>query len=251
MENNSQEKKQKFLLQTFAVVATLITPYAYLLGISYNQGYLEAFGVSADFTSKGVADVYVDAYVAFGAILNDVVLFFLNLTWKNYLGIFLILVTIFLVSLNFDSTLKEVRSKLKKIKCPKLKYLWSKLHPEKNSTTKAIIYSAVLSYLGSLLISLLLVVLIFWWGLPLWAINKGKVSAEAKINTYLESEKKCGFSEKTSWNSCVKIIDKDNKEVLYEGILVAKNGNEVAVFNEKGSTILKLDNQALIVKARK
>ena len=48
----------------------------------------------------------------------------------------------------------------------------------------------------------------------------------------------------------MKIINKDNK-TRYEGILVAKNGNEIAIFNKNGSTILKLDNQDLIVKARK
>ena len=56
-----------------AVVVAALTPYIYLLGLAYYQGYMSAFGVSADAFPKSTADIYVEAYSAIGLMMIDLI----------------------------------------------------------------------------------------------------------------------------------------------------------------------------------
>ena len=80
-------KKYLSLLSIGAVVA-IITPVAYLIGISYYEGYLSAFGVDSNIFNPSIQKIYVYSYYVAGRILLKIYSYFssgLNIfTFPNY-----------------------------------------------------------------------------------------------------------------------------------------------------------------------
>ena len=98
-----------------------------------------------------------------------------------------------------------------------------------------------------LLIYLTIFVSIFWWGFPFWADKKGEEAARNQIKAYLE--KGCVIDKKSGWNNCLLLLD-ENDNVLHEGLFIAKNDYELAMFKKEGAFLIKLKESYLIKKNR-
>ena len=238
-EDKNTISSTKLFLQCAAILFAVLTPYAYLLGVTYYQGYMSAFGVSSDTFPKTTSDVYVDAYAAIGLMIIDVFKLF---EFPEFYGLLLLLVALIASFWELGAHQKRCKS-LEKVRDVSLKIL-NCVDFKNNTFFKTITYVSVVNYL---LLILLIVVLCFWWGLPYWAEKKGESMANDQIQKYVKSG--CFFDKKTRWNNCIYVKNKNNKTIQV-GLLVAQNENDLAIFKKDGSYIFKLDDTVLIRKER-
>mgnify|MGYP007011825253 CR=1 FL=1 len=68
-QTKPEESKSTRISLVVAAVAAVLTPGAYLLGLSYYQGYLSAFGVESEGFPISTPDVYVFSYQTVGYFL--------------------------------------------------------------------------------------------------------------------------------------------------------------------------------------
>ena len=88
--------------------------------------------------------------------------------------------------------------------------------------------------------------LALWLGVKT-AINAGENAAIGHINKYIKNG--CQIDSKTKWSNCVKLKN-SNGLTLQEGLFVAKNPNEIALFRKEGSYVFRLNDDNVIVKLR-
>jgi uncharacterized membrane protein len=241
---------RKLFTRTNVVIAVFgILPAAgYLIGISFYQGRLAAYGVSSDAFPLALQDIYVEAFWAVGlwlAILaKEITAVFQVLS--NPPGLYklaaaaVIVMLIVYVLIKHQSGLKSfLRNNLQPIK-KMIDYLDS----EKNAFTKAAGLIGGVSYLLVVGLWLVLVLFLCWVGLPVAAYYKGRDNANITISTYLE--KGCFVKEDEKWTNCKRLVASDGKQ-LYEGILVAHTNGYIAFFNTTGSYVSKFPENAAIV----
>lgn len=107
-EKKTAEKALISKLQALLTLFAILAPIFYLVGLSYNQSVLTAYGVSADAFPINIQDTYVAAYMALSLLLidlsnliKDAALFIFSppqLSWV--VGIFCLIVASFLSYLN-------------------------------------------------------------------------------------------------------------------------------------------------------
>ena len=68
-QTRPEKSKSARLSLLVAAIATVLTPGAYLLGLSYYQGYLAAFGIGHEVFPISAPDVYVFSYQTVGYFL--------------------------------------------------------------------------------------------------------------------------------------------------------------------------------------
>jgi hypothetical protein len=242
---NEAEHRIKKILQYTAVFIGFLTPYAYLIGLCYYQGNLRAFGVSADNFPLSTADVYVNAYIAMGLILLDIFKYLeqiLKNPWTYALLFGLVIFVFLLIKFSKRSRESNRDSKLS-VLCRKV---WVFFHHKNNDLAKSFSFVMIPAYLLSLAIYIFSIIVIFWWGLPLWADNQGKNVGKQEIQRYLQNG--CTVDKKTNWNKCV-VVEDESGNLLYEGLWIAKKDNELAIFRNDGSYLIKLHDKWVIRKA--
>lgn len=220
----------------------------YLVGISYYQGRLSAYGVSSDTFPLALQDIYVEAFWAVGlwllTIVTGIVAILKKLTTLPglYWSVITILTVTYIayISIKYKSHVRPfLREKLKPVK-KVIDYLdW-----EKNAFSKAIGITSIFSYS---LISILWVVMLIpvcWVGLPFAAYYKGRDDATTAINSYLE--KGCYIRDGEKWSNCKSLQTGDGKQI-FEGILVAHTNGYVAFFNKTGSLVARFPDDGVIV----
>jgi hypothetical protein len=210
----------------------IVTPIAYLSGLSFYQGGLYTFGVEADIFPLSTQYIYVKFYYALIFILLrclSTVVNFLNETkWCLCIIITLAIIT---VKTERWYSKQDANYCLKRIKEGILSF-FAKYY-DHESMRPCLIVSATVSFF-SFLICLLLGVTLFLW-LPFYAAySAGQRNAEETIKKYRDHG--CEANQETGLNRCTLVKDKDGK-VLYEGILVAINDKEIAMFDKNGSHI--------------
>lgn len=232
----------------FIAIFGILPAAGYLVGISFYQGRLSAYGVSSDTFPLAIQDIYVEAFWAVGlwlfTILTGIIAILEKLTTPPGLywsAVTLLSVTyIAYVLIKYKSHIKLfLREKLQPIK-KVIDYLdW-----EKNAFSKAVGVTSIFSYS---LISVLWVVMLIplcWVGLPLAAYYKGRDNATTAINSYLE--KGCYVKGGERWSNCKSLKTRDGKQI-FEGILVAHTNGYVAFFNKTGSSVAKFPDDGVIV----
>ncbi|MBV5295092.1 MAG: hypothetical protein JZU58_22370 [Curvibacter lanceolatus] len=237
----STEKKKGFMPFFVAAIAGILAPGAYLLGYSYYEGYMNAFGVETDGFPVSAPNVYVLSYQTVGYFLlsiGEVVVKALDgllvapiIYWAfgalglSVGGIFWLLKAI----------RKEPHPLVQRF-FEQVKRIISWLHWENNDFTKSIGIVGVASYSLVLLASVLISIALFWWLLPLSAYAKGKEVAANRIELF--REKGCHPDPKSKWDNCFFIVDETGRQV-HEGLLIAMNDSFVAILKKDGSYLLK------------
>jgi hypothetical protein len=243
---------KKLLSRTNVIIAIFgILPAAgYVIGISYYQGRLSAYGVSSDTFPLALQDIYVEAFWAVGlwlltfaaeiaGIINKV--FTLQgLCWA--LGSLLVVTLVFYLPIKHKSRIGQLmREKLQPIK-----KLINYLDSEKNAFTKAAAITGGFSYSALTVLMVVMLIALCWVGIPLMAYQKGRDDSNKTINYYLE--KGCYIKKSERWSNCKRLITSDGKQI-YEGILVAHTNGYVAFFDNTGSYVAKFPENAVIVSA--
>jgi hypothetical protein len=108
------------------------------------------------------------------------------------------------------------------------------LHWKNNDFTKSVGIVGVASYSIILIATSAMAIALFWWLLPLGAYSKGHDVAHERIKLYLE--KGCYTDAKTKWDTCFLVLD-EKGNVLHEGLLIAVNDKEIAIFKKNGSYV--------------
>lgn len=231
-----------------AAVAAVLTPGAYLLGLSYYQGYLSAFGVEPDAFQISSSDVYVYSYQTVGYFLLALAELSINAINKVFsppivywAGAILVIFAGVIYLL-----LKIVRSGLHpriKNTLEKIYYSVSRLHWRNSDFTKSVGIVGVASYSVVLVALLAAAIALFWWMFPLAAYSKGRSVAQERIRLFMVSG--CHADSKTKWDTCSEALD-GKGAVLHEGLLIAINDKEFAFFKKDGNYVVPRKEEIIL-----
>ncbi|HUW51773.1 MAG TPA: hypothetical protein VMV75_12235 [Sulfuricella sp.] len=236
-----QSKRKKRVTAPFVVaaIAAILTPGAYLLGLSYYQGYMSAFGVETDGFPISAPDVYVFSYQTVGYFLLSIGGAAANLLGEIFRPpmVYWLIFTLCLCIGGVYWFLKARKMAPHPLLCKlfeKVKWIVSKLHWKNNDLTRSVGFVVIPSYGLLSILSVSITVALFWWLLPLSAYSKGKAVATERIKLF--HDKGCYADEKSKWNNCFLVLDEKGNE-LHEGLLIAMNDKVIAIFKKDGSYI--------------
>jgi|SRR5690554_3705382 len=209
-------------------ITTLSVPVLYLIGYGYYQGYLSAFGVSADFFPQSVQDYLISAFFAFShAIIKT-----LNIATEKY-WVFLIVAAFMagigalMVWISGEARQVGIRRKKEQLQAHPLSLYF--LVPLGLGA-----FSIVMPYV--LIATLSLVVAV-----PFIAYWVGHDEGKAAIEFFQE----CKLDEKPKRQNCVYLYQ--GGELLVKGLLIARSTDHVAVFENSQAIILPSDSFRRIV----
>jgi hypothetical protein len=234
-----EKKKSKNTTYIVAALAAILTPSAYLLGLNFYQGYMNAFGVEPDGFPISAPDVYVFSYHTVGYFLlsiGEVAAATLDKLTKSpgiYWTAGIICIFIGVVYLRLKVIKNEYPIFLQKL-INIFNFVAQILHSLNNDLVKSVGFAGVAIYVLLVGTIAILFITIFWWVFPLSAYTKGKNVATERINLFLE--KGCYVDEKTRWNNCYLVLDGKGK-VIHEGLLISINDKEIAIFKKDGSYV--------------
>jgi len=242
MVNRLQIKITK-ALQLLLITLGLITPYAYLIGLFYYQAYMNAYGVSIDNFPLSIADTYVHAYIAVGGVINDAIQWLIGVTKNICLYTSIIIIVLFVYSL-----VKLVKNKdqplLQKIQS-RIDSTINRFHYKNSDLSKSIYVVGIPIYYLGIGIYIFCAIFVFWWGILIVAINQGKEINAPRIAEF--KMQGCIFDKQTHWNNCVLVINEAGK-VIHQGLLVAQNKEQIAIFKKDGSYLIKLKDDHVVRK---
>ncbi len=247
--SNSSEKKIKRINLLLAYLAVL-TPAGYLVGLSFYQGRLAAFGVSADAFPLAIQDTYVSAYYAIGYFLlavSSVFTDFLNtiFSWPKVIYTLGVISSFIGLCYWMIKRKKSPDSKIKQWLRIRTKELISYLHWENNDFTKAVGIAGLASYGVLSILYVLAFLAIFWFMVPAIAYYRGLDNGEDIRSKYLESG--CHIADDAYWGNCHKLNDKDGTLIL-KGILVVHTKEHVAFFHDGGSIVMGIPQGSSITR---
>lgn len=236
---NSEEKigkgksldinKNKPSLQIILTIVGLgLTMVSYVIGKAFYDAYMQSFGLSSDFFPISTQDIYFYSYIAALHIFSSIIAIF----HQNIVSIILsaILVIGIIVYL-------ALRPKNKKSFLSKFPFLEKIFSSEKiQFFTQVLTTTLVGVYLITVFIYVITVILMFALYLYMGPHTLGQQLATKKIKEYQEYG--CYIPKDSNANTCIQILDKDNKEVV-KGVLIAYDNDKIAFLNEKGSQVIK------------
>jgi len=222
-----KEEKNSFLKFSSILLAFtgLFVPAFYLLGLRFYQGILSAYGVNINSFPLEPIGVYEYGYYAIVYAFNDYFGFFGKVISSEILLAFIIILIPLLYSVF------KYKGKLEFLRQHRLKR-------EIEDTIKWII---ILIYFPLTILSVFVIIGLFWIYIPNWAHTKGQEIQAKSIREYHVFG--CEHT-KNDWSICTQVLDKNNTQV-YEGLLIGMKGDRVAFYRENGSEVftLKLDQR--------
>lgn len=229
MDDKTQRIKNTLTI-TVSIV-TIFTPFLYLLGMGYSQGWLESLGVKSSFFPQTIEDNLVNAYYLFSRLLLN------SFTWVTYIVYgFILMVIIRLIASNSCFNNYQI---LNNNISTRLSYFLKIIEERARDRFKG--KEKILSWYGKFNSSLFyLIILLFT---PAFAFLYGHKIGNEKIGSYLEH----GCINNDKWSSCVKIINTISENILIEGMLVSYSDDYVAILTNDGSQIIKLTDKHKIV----
>ncbi|MES2579244.1 MAG: hypothetical protein V4552_01760 [Pseudomonadota bacterium] len=230
-------------LQLLLITLGLITPFAYLMGLFYYQAYINSYGVSIDNFPLSIPDTYVYAYIAVGGVINDAIQWLIGLMKNEWLYLGFITFVLFVYGLvklvkNKDqSLLQKLHSRVKST--------INRFHYKNSDLSKSIYVVGVPTYYLAIAIYIFCVIFVFWWGILIVAKDQGEKISKSRIAEF--KTQGCIFDKKTHWNNCVLVLD-ESGEVIHQGLLVAQNKEQIAIFKKDGSYLIKLKDDHIVRK---
>ena len=225
-------KRKGVSASTLVAALGVLTPAAYLIGLSFYQGTLSAYGLDYESFPISGPDVYVTAYYAFGHFLLAMGVFLAGpfksvfqppgIYWT--VGIF----AAFLFFLCWMLRKRESKAWFNKLKSwPFVTYLATYLYWKNNACTRAIVLAIVSSYLFVLMLTLVPILAVMWWLFPLAAFHKAQQIENEKIINFQKHG--CYVREKQPWSNCFSLYDAEGKEVA-TGLLIVVGEKRAAFF---------------------
>jgi len=231
-------------LRFVAIITTLVgifTPGAYLIGLTYYQGYLSAFGMSSELFPLSAQAAYVHFYTAsalyvidfFGLVVNQTWIFgwfiLAAISWIIFFLILGVVLGLTIACLEQTSLYKKVSTKLD---LPTL----DEGHVRKMGSGAFTVFSYTY---------ILFVVMLLWVLIPYLAHQKGIEVAGRERDHYLHVG--CDAQEKSSvFGYCRILLSPDNKE-FFQGYLVIQNEKYLGFFLEKGTYIMPRPNGSILI----
>lgn len=244
------EPKSGRIYIVIASIFTIITPSAYLLGLSYYQGYISAFGVESDGFPISAPDIYVFSYqtvgyflLALGELSVNAINKIFSTTFIYWVGAILIVI-VGLIYLLLRLARSDPHPRIQRA-LSKVKSVVSRFHWKNNDFTKSVGIVGVASYSIVLLITSVAAIALFWWLLPLSAYSKGHSVAQEQIKIFME--KGCHEDAKTKWDTCFVVLD-NKGAVIAEGLLIAINDKEMAFFKKDGSYVFPHKDDEVLMR---
>lgn len=247
-EKSEQSSRIMKVLGSVAALLGFLAPAAYLFGLSYHQGRLEAFGIEPDSFPLAAPDIYVLSYQTAGKFLLAIGVAAISLV-KELLSP--PLSYWILPGIIGCAGCLSVGVKLGKLPVSSLSPQWTItikrwllwLHWKTNVFTAFFLVVSIVAYGAFSVIYLVGAISFFWWAPSFGPYYKGREEAKERISVYLASG--CQADSKTRWDSCITIQDEKGK-VIHEGLLIAINDKEVALFKKEGSYIFKRQDVPVI-----
>lgn len=248
MAEENTKKINTIWVKQFIALLALLAPVAYLIGLSFHQGTLSAYGIESDSFPLSVQDMYVEAFFAISYLLLTITKFVITLvklvTTLPGLGWFIAIALTIAAILYVILKRPKIRKLRYSIEFPLIKRLINYLHWENNDFTKALSITGFISYSLFVLLYGLVALSVLWFAFPLAAYYQGRDVATQKIDLYLKEG--CHLKKGERWGNCKALKTADNK-IVYEGILVAHANGYVAFFTKAGSFVTKFPDDGVIV----
>lgn len=229
-------------IRAFVLLLLVIgTPYSYLLGLSYYQGTLHAYGLSYESFPATAPDIYVTAYYAFGnfllAVVSEVGAKANSLSFVEIMLFAIALVTAAMLAIRVNKNKQKFASRL----LESLTLVVPASHKEFFLSIKSVLTKAVFGlFVIFAFFSLIMIVTLAWWAFPYWIFTNASGIQKQKIQDYLHNG--CYIEEKTNWANCYILFDKDEKEIA-SGMLVGLSEKRISFFDSRGVTLLALPKQ--------
>jgi len=247
----AEDKKVNIVgkINLFIALLGVFAPAGYLVGLSYYQGTLEAYGINYDAFPLNTQDIYVNAYFAIGysflaitSYITDLFKYLFtppNLYWVAAIFISTVLFIYFIIK----------RKKFLKIYfLDKWKYKIRKifvyLHWENNDFTKAFGFTSIVSYVFLIILYMLMILSVFWFAIPLVSYYKGLNVAEQQRDQFIE--KGCYTEKDKRWSNC-KSLKKSDGDLVYKGILVTQSKDRMAFFTKDGTYVVNVPKGGVII----
>jgi len=247
-----KNKRASLTIGTIAAFIAIITPAAYLLGFSFRNGYISAFGVTDEAFPISTSDIYVFSYHAVGHILlaiGELASSFLTTLFKTQVICWTLVAVAFLtycIYMLLRFTRSGSHPRIQWI-LSKVKVIVSRLHWKNNDFTKALGIVGLTSYGVIALATTAVSIALFWWIISMSARSKGTDLAQERIKIYLDNG--CQVDAKTKWDSCVLVTD-NKGNIIHEGLLIAVNDKNIAIFKKDGSYIFTRSDDFLLRRVR-
>ncbi len=231
---------------TIGAMLATIPPVAYLIGYSFYQGYLNEFGVDSDIFPISTQYVYINAYHAVIYVSIRFLSIFIELTKgaiSCYSGLIILLTILAMLAVSWYLTNKDDHPAKKIIK-RRLSFL---VNCKRNNFIKSVgIIWMITSFLFFLMYCLLVFVML-WFPPSYAAYSEGQRIATNRIEMFRKNG--CNIDRKTNLNKCASFFTKDengNNKILHEGLLIAINEKQIALFEKDGTFILPLKDDYIL-----
>lgn len=231
-------------LRFVAIITTLVgifTPGAYLIGLTYYQGYLSAFGMSSELFPLSTQEAYVHFYTAsalyvidfFGLVVNQTSIFgWFILAIFGWVVFFLFIGVVLGVAIALLEKTRLFRTVSSKLDFPVVDEEIVRKMGSGTITVFAFTY-------------LLFAVMLLWVLIPYLAHQKGVEVAEKERIIY--SNVGCNKPKLSSvFGHCRVLMSPDNKE-LFQGYLVIQNEKYLGFFLEKGAYIVPRPSGSVLI----
>lgn len=241
MEEISIEKKG-LSISSIVTALSILAPAAYLIGLSFYQGTLSAYGLDYESFPISGPDVYVTAYYAFGHFLLAIGTSLAG-PFKSvfsppsvYWFALIFVAFLFLTCWVRKEPVSNGRPWIAKIWQVITRFA-NFLHWKKNACTRAIVYAVVSSYIAVFILILIPMLAVLWWIFPLAAFHKAQKLENDKIAEFHKNG--CYVKTEQPWSNCFRLYDADGKEMV-SGLLVAMGDKRAAFFLKDGSVVLEM-----------
>lgn len=248
MSENNKDKKNINKVNLFLALIGIFAPAGYLVGYSYYQGLLSAYGVSTDLFPLTTQEIFVATFYSLGGLLVSLSKFLLkifnllflegNVIWFSLFAF--ILTVLFYILIKKPKLPKNIFFDVIAKIIGKLFYY---LHWKNNDFIKAVGLAGLTSYVLISILYVLMTLSVFWFAFPYASYYKGQDFAKEKRDDFIKNG--CKTIKNRIWSNCKKLNASDGS-LIYEGILVAQSNSYVAFFTKDGTFIKKFPSEAYI-----
>jgi|GEM_PF-5818702 len=214
-------------LQKWIAVATLSVPFLYIFGYAYDQGYLQAYGISNEFFARSLQEYLVFSFFACINIATGALELFTNNT-LSFIVFALIVGGIALASVITYKHRIDDRLHSKSVSIKEHRWFDYIFFPVISAS-----FAIVIPFMAITAISTILLV-------PAIAYFKGKNMAEKEILI----AKTCSYSSSQT-EECVSLLE--NGKPIASGKLVARSSTHIALFNQGKTSIYPVKDQLVEV----